>query len=105
MQRLEQRLTDFVAFSRPWIIEHEAASTEPDSLTSNAKPDLDPKRFAELLTALSENNSRARRLFSELQPALNRRLGVAACQAFGALIRDLRFEEALAALQDPNLRL
>ena len=101
LQRLEQRLMDFIVLCRPWILDTETASLpELDSVTSDAKPGLDPERIAELRAALSENNSRARRIFHDLEPALRSTLGAAKCQVLGTAIRDLRFEAALAMLKD-----
>jgi signal transduction histidine kinase/CheY-like chemotaxis protein len=96
---LEQRLMDFIALSGPWIMAAEFASTEyvPTAMPE-VIPDLDPERLAELRAALSENNSRARRIFTALEPALRSRLGTASCQALGVAIQDLRFGEALAVL-------
>jgi PAS domain S-box-containing protein len=96
---LEQRLMDFIALSGPWIMAAEFASTEyvPTAMPE-VIPDLDPERLAELRAALSENNSRARRIFTALEPALRSRLGTASCQAVGVAIQDLRFGEALAVL-------
>ena len=99
LKGLEQRLMDFIALSGPWIMAAEFASTEyvPTAMPE-VIPDLDPERLAELRAALSENNSRARRIFTALEPALRSRLGTASCQALGVAIQDLRFGEALAVL-------
>ncbi|MCK7578920.1 MAG: PAS domain-containing protein [Chromatiales bacterium] len=96
LKALEQRLMDFIVLSAPWIM-----NAEPDSATApESAPAPDPERLAALRTALNENNLRARRIFNELEPALRGSLGVAGCRALGAAIRDLRFEAALAVLED-----
>ena len=100
LEGLEQRLMDFIALGSPWIMEMDEAHPESGPVTSDWMSDLDPQRFTELHTALSENNSRARRLFNELEPALKGRLGLAACQRLRAAIHELRFGEALTLLQE-----
>ncbi|BCU06104.1 ATP-binding protein [Allochromatium tepidum] len=98
LRALEQRLADFIALSTPWIKETTAESAA--DATPAPAPDLDPERLDELRAALSENNSRARRIFKTLEPALRARFGTAASASLEAAIRDLRFDEALAVLRD-----
>ena len=100
LTQLAQQLTDFIALSSAWIQDAEPVAAESDTAAPAMTLNLDPERLAELCAALSTNNLRARRIFAELEPALHSALGVAACQALGAAIRELRFEAALAMLMD-----
>ena len=104
LETLEQRLMDFIALCGPWVLDAETITApERHTAATDVQPGLDPERIAELRAALSENNSRARRIFRELEPALKSALGADRCRTLGTAIRDLRFEAALAVLKEAAL--
>ncbi|NVZ08941.1 PAS domain-containing protein [Allochromatium humboldtianum] len=104
LESLEQRLMDFIVLCGPWVLDTETTTPpERHSATTEVMSDPDLERVAELRAALSENNSRARRIFRELEPALKSALGADRCRTLGTAIRDLRFEAALAVLKEAAL--
>jgi PAS domain S-box-containing protein len=104
---LDRRLTDLIEASAPWrvpadqVAARAAAQTEIDPAPAGEgvpPPPLDPDQLAALREALSLNKAKAQRLFKEQEPALRAALGPAATGAIALAIRELRYEAALAVL-------
>jgi len=68
-----------------------------------AAPSLDLGRLAELYEALRRHRLQARKLFQELEPALQAVLGKAQVQTLAAAIANLRFDDALTLLEERTL--
>ncbi len=92
---LDRQLADLIAASAPWL-DAAAADTAPPA--ASAPPPLDVGQLEALRVKLHGRDLRALRDFESLEPALRGVLGAAQTAALGGAIRGLRFQEALALL-------
>ena len=95
---LGDQVAALIAASAPWRI---PADLAPDATA--AAPLLDREQLSSLCAALRLNQAGARHLFKALEPALRGVLETAAMQRLGRAIRDLRFDAALAVLEQAAL--
>ncbi|MFM2067405.1 MAG: hypothetical protein RLZZ584_2314 [Pseudomonadota bacterium] len=102
VNRLVVQLQRLAHSAAPWF---EAARSEPDTPGSDADPgsgtstELDPVELAALMTLLRQQNLGALDRFTALSAGLRRRLGAPVYQQLRDQVHNLRFADAVLALE------
>ncbi|QIK37272.1 PAS domain S-box protein [Caldichromatium japonicum] len=105
LQALKAELDAFITAVSPWV-EDQGVQTQADASAENSlsprrpMPRPDPGQIAALRQALGANKAQARWIFEALSPVLRHHLPPLSYQRLDSAIRDLRFAEALACLED-----